>query len=443
MKTANRKSVAGAREGSPLEFFDYRKGVLHVDGSVSVADIVKRVGTPAYIYSAAAMLAPLRAIQSALTEVPHLICFAVKSNSNLHVLRLMADHGAGMDLVSSGELKRALKAGVSPSKIVFSGVGKTPAEMEEALRAGILSFNVESVPELEVLNKVATQVGLRASVALRFNPDVDAKTHPYISTGLKKNKFGLEKKEILEIADRLRKGKLPQISLRGLSIHIGSQILDLSPLRDSFVRLRKLVDQVESTLPNELEFVDLGGGLGITYDREKTLDLKSYAAAILKSFGPSSGLKRPLQVVLEPGRSIAGNAGILVTSVIFRKPRKTRDFLIVDAAMNDLMRPALYGSFHGITPVKKSLTTGTLRTTDIVGPVCESSDCFASGRKLSSRIQSGDELAILSAGAYGFSMSSSYNSRPRPPEVLVEDGEFRLIRSRETHEALMAPEENL
>jgi diaminopimelate decarboxylase len=278
---------------------------------------------------------------------------------------------------------------------------------------------------------------------LRFNPDVDANTHPYISTGLNKNKLGLEKKEILEIADRLRKGKLPQISLRGLSIHIGSQILDLSPLRDSFVRLRKLVDQVESILPNELQFVDLGGGLGITYDREKTLDLKSYAAAILKSFGPASGLKRPLQVVLEPGRSIAGNAGILVTSVIFRKPRKTRDFLIVDAAMNDLMRPALYGSFHGITPVKKSLTTGALRTTDIVGPVCESSDCFASGRKLSSRIQSGDELAILSAGAYGFSMSSSYNSRPRPPEVLVEDGAFRLIRSRETHEALTAPEENL
>jgi diaminopimelate decarboxylase len=278
---------------------------------------------------------------------------------------------------------------------------------------------------------------------LRFNPDVDAKTHPYISTGLKKNKFGLDKSEILDVVGRLKKKKLRSIVLRGISIHIGSQILELSPLEDSFVRLRRLVDQVEKLLPGELEFVDLGGGLGITYDRERPLPVSQYTDAIHRIFGESAGLKRPLRVLLEPGRSLVGNAGILVTEVLFRKVRKTRDFLIVDAAMNDLMRPALYGSFHGVMPLQKRNNQGEKRTTDIVGPVCESSDCFASGRKLSKRIQPGDHLVILSAGAYGFSMSSSYNTRPRPPEILVENGTFRLIRRREKHEDLLAAEENL
>jgi len=439
-KSNSKKPV---KKGHPTEYFDYVGDDLCVDGTLSIQKIIQKTGTPTYIYSAQAMLQPLRELQDALANLPHLICFAVKSNSNLHVLKLMAVAGAGMDLVSSGELKRALKAGVDPQKIVFSGVGKTRDEMREGIQAGILSFNVESIPELELLNEVARDLGVVAPVALRFNPDVDAKTHPYISTGLKKNKFGLDRSEILSVVENLKKKKLAFISLKGISIHIGSQILELSPLKDSFVRLRKLVDQIEKVLPGALEFVDLGGGIGITYDREKPLPIAKYAEAIQETFGEKAGLKRPLRIILEPGRSLVGNAGVLVTEVLFRKVRNSRDFLIVDAAMNDLMRPALYGSFHAVVPAQKKKSQGATRTTDIVGPVCESSDCFASGRKLSKRIQPGDHLAILSAGAYGFSMSSSYNTRPRPPEVLVENGTFRMIRRRETHEDLLAAEENL
>jgi diaminopimelate decarboxylase len=428
--------------GAMQDFF-YAEGSLHVGGALKVSDITATVGTPVYIYSADAMLRSLQELQSALKTLPHLICFAVKSNSNVHILKLLGQAGAGMDLVSSGELKRALHAGIPGERIVFSGVGKTAAEMEEALNAGVYSFNVESLPELELLDAVAARKGNVASVALRFNPDVDAKTHPYISTGLKKNKFGMERAEILAAVRRLKAGQLASLRLKGLSIHIGSQILSISPLRDSFVRLRKLVDQVEALLPGALEFVDLGGGLGINYKNEKPVAMKAYSKAILASFGPKSKLPRPLRILLEPGRSIAGNAGILVTQVLFRKPRKTRDFLIVDAAMNDLMRPALYGSFHKVVPLEKSLQRGIQRTTDLVGPVCESSDCFGSGRKLAAKISAGDQLAILSAGAYGFSMSSSYNTRPRVPEVLVEDGSFRIIRKRETFEALIEAEVNL
>ena len=423
--------------------FGYKDGSLTVDSTVRVADITEVAGTPVYIYSADAMLGALRELQAALKGIPSLVCFAVKANSNIHILKLLGDAGAGMDLVSSGELRRALLAGVPGERIVFSGVGKTAPEMEEALKAGIYSFNVESVPELELLNAVAARCSMKAHVALRFNPDVDAKTHPYISTGLKKNKFGLERPEVIGIVKRLKAGDLANIKLKGISIHIGSQILSISPLRDSFERLRKLIDQVEASLPGSLEFADLGGGLGITYKNEKPIAMKAYAKAIHDHFGPRSGLARPLRIVLEPGRSIAGNAGILVTEVLYRKTRKSRDFLIVDAAMNDLMRPALYGSFHDIIPLEKRLATGTMRTTDLVGPVCESSDCFGSGRKLSARIAPGDQLAILSAGAYGFSMSSSYNTRPRVAEVLVQDGSFRTIRKRETLEALLEAEVNV
>ena len=423
--------------------FGYKDGSLTVDSQVRVADIIEVTGTPVYIYSAAALLRSLRELQGALAGLPSLVCFAVKANSNIHILKLLGDAGAGMDLVSSGELRRAIHAGVPGERIVFSGVGKTAPEMEEALKAGIYSFNVESIPELELLNAVASRCSMKAPVALRFNPDVDAKTHPYISTGLKKNKFGLERPEVLSIVKRIKSGELPNIRLKGLSIHIGSQILSISPLRDSFERLRKLVDQVELLLPGSLEFADLGGGLGITYKNEKPIAMKAYTKAILDHFGPRSGLSRPLRIVLEPGRSIAGNAGILVTEVLYRKTRRSRDFLIVDAAMNDLMRPALYGSFHDIIPLDKRHCTGAMRTTDLVGPVCESSDCFGSGRKLSSRIAAGDQLAILSAGAYGFSMSSSYNTRPRVAEVLVQDGNFRTIRKRETLEALLEAEVNV
>jgi len=423
--------------------FGYEDGTLMVDGLIRVTDITEVTGTPVYIYSADAMLRSFRELQKALEGLPSLVCFAVKANSNIHILKLLGEAGAGMDLVSSGELRRAVTAGVSGDRIVFSGVGKTAPEMEEALKAGIHSFNVESIPELELLNAVAARCSMKAPVALRFNPDVDAKTHPYISTGLKKNKFGLERPEVLGVVRRIKAGGLPNIRLKGLSIHIGSQILSISPLRDSFERLRKLIDQVEILLPGSLEFADLGGGLGITYKNEKPLAMRAYSKAIMDHFGPRSGLSRPLRIVLEPGRSIAGNAGILVTEVLYRKTRRARDFLIVDAAMNDLMRPALYGSFHDIIPLEKRLTAGNMRTTDLVGPVCESSDCFGSGRKLSARIAPGDQLAILSAGAYGFSMSSSYNTRPRVAEVLVHDGNFRTIRKRETLDALLEAEVNV
>jgi diaminopimelate decarboxylase len=429
---------------APLDFFKYSAGELKVDG-VTLSQIAKKNGTPVYVYSAQAFLKPLQDLQRGLHGIDHLVCFAVKSNSNISILKMLGRAGAGMDLVSGGELFRVRKAGVPGERIVFSGVGKTEEEIEVALSNKIFSFNVESLPELRLINCVALRKKVRARVALRFNPDVNAKTHPYISTGLKKNKFGLNRKEIVAALPEI--SKMKAITVAGLSIHIGSQLLSLKPLEESFVRVKDLAREIEPKLHAPLEFFDLGGGVGISYDREKPKSpaIDDYCALIQKHFGPrAKDFPKDLKakkIVLEPGRLIAGNSGVLVSEVLFRKKRDTKDFLIIDAAMNDLLRPALYGSFHDMLPVKK--TGGSVRLTDIVGPVCETSDCFASDRKLPSKLDAGDFIAILSSGAYGFSMASNYNSRPRPPEVLVQNGRAKIIRKRETYQDLVRGEENV
>ncbi|MEO5969183.1 MAG: diaminopimelate decarboxylase [Bdellovibrionia bacterium] len=431
---------------TPLHYFNYQKGVLST-GGCSLTKIAEEVGTPAYVYSAEAFLTPLQEFRQGLQGVDHLICFAVKSNSNLAILKLLGDAGAGMDIVSGGELYRARQAGISDDKIVFSGIGKTAKEMASALQGktgSIYSFNIESIPELHTLNRVALSLKKKARVALRFNPDVNPKTHPYISTGLKENKFGLHKSEILKIVHTLK--ELPAIELRGISVHIGSQLLSLSPLKDSFQKLKALLLEIEPHLIIPLEFIDLGGGVGVCYKNERAPSVQKYCDLVQSFFGKTSKQQKPLRILLEPGRVIAANSGILLTEVIYRKERPRKDFLVVDAAMNDLMRPALYGSFHDIVPLQETKRKGKkgqlaeLRKTDLVGPVCESADCFGKNRLLPRSLQAGDRLAILSAGAYGFTMSSNYNSRPRPPEILVENGKYRVIREREQFEDLTARE---
>ncbi len=424
----------------PLEFFNYKKGIL-TSNHVSLCEIAEKMGTPVYVYSAEAFLNPFKTLQKGLSNLDHLICFALKSNSNIAILTLLGNAGAGMDLVSGGELFRANAAKIPADRIVFSGVGKTPAEMEKALHfqeKGIFSFNVESLNELFTLNQVALNANRKAQVALRFNPDVDAKTHPYISTGLKKNKFGMDRSEILKVIHQIN--DLHGITLKGISIHIGSQLLSLRPLDDSFLKLKKLIDEINFKLSTPLSFIDLGGGLGITYKNEQVPSVDQYCKLIQKHFGKKSNLKYPLKILVEPGRMLSGNSGVLLTRIQYRKTRKQKDFLILDAGMNDLIRPALYESYHEIVPVKKRPNRDRTKKTNLVGPVCESADCFSSGRPLSEKLKTGDLLAILSAGAYGFSMASNYNSRPRPAEVLIQNKEFRTIREREKDEDLIRGE---
>ncbi len=412
---------------------------------MSLEKIADATGTPVYVYSANAFLEPLRRLRAGLEGLDCLICFAVKSNSNLSILRMLNEAGAGMDIVSGGELFRAMQAGVHENKIVFSGVGKTPGEIAAALEhgEGIFSFNVESAAELETINAVAIQLGKTARVALRFNPDVNAKTHPYISTGLRKNKFGLDRREVLAALSGISKNPRHYrgITVRGIGIHIGSQLLSLSPLDDAFGRLRSLLEEIRKKTPNfQLEYVDLGGGVGIAYAQEKAPKIEKYCALVRKYFSPERLKPGPaLKILLEPGRLLSGNSGVLLTEVLYRKSRPAKDFLIVDAAMNDLLRPSLYGSHHEIAAVEKSKSQGATRKTDVVGPVCETGDSFGE-RKLSAKIGAGDLVAILSSGAYGFTMSSNYNSRPRPPEVLVRDGKFEIIRERESYQDLVRGE---
>jgi diaminopimelate decarboxylase len=421
---------------NPLEYFTYREGMLSAE-EVSLNEIAEKFGTPLYVYSKQAFLSPYREIARGLSGLDHLICFAVKANPNLSVLRLLAKEGAGMDLVSSGELKRALRAGATPEKIVFSGVGKSVTEIDEGLGYPLHSFNVESVAELRLISDRAKASGKRAPVALRFNPDVDPKTHPYISTGLKKNKFGLQRSEILAL---LKSHDFQGVTIAGLSIHIGSQILSLSPFADAFAKTKRMAAEVEGLTGEPLRFIDIGGGLGITYRNEKPPTIAAYTKLIQKNFGAKSDLRGRYRILLEPGRTIAGNSGVLVSRVIYRKARKNKDFVIVDAGMNDLVRPALYGSYHEVVPVAVERTKGRRRKCDIVGPVCESSDCFASDRYFPDRVDRGDLVAFLSAGAYGMSMASQYNSRPRPAEVLVDGAGYRLVRKRETFEELIQNE---
>ena len=411
-----------------MHHFHHKNGELYCE-DVLVSDVAREVGTPCYLYSYATLRQHFRAFDHAFARMEHLTCFSMKSNSNLAVLRLFAGEGAGMDIVSGGELYRALKAGVEPGKIVYSGVGKQAEEIEYALKSDILMFNVESAQEISKLDAVAGRVGKKAQIAIRVNPDVDPKTHPYISTGLKENKFGIDIKNVLEeykVAARMK-----NLKVSGVSCHIGSQLTQVNPFVDALTKLKGLIGELKEA-GILIDYLDLGGGLGVTYDREEPPHPDEYAAAILKELETAD-----LTLILEPGRVITGNAGIFLTKVIYTKPTPLKTFFIVDGAMNDFMRPSLYNAYHKILPVK--ITGGQVVTADIVGPICESGDFFAKGREVEA-FEPGDLLAVMSAGAYGFSMSSTYNSRPRACEVLVKGSRFYIIRARETFKDLVRGE---
>jgi diaminopimelate decarboxylase len=410
--------------------FEYRNGELFCE-EVPLKEIAKRVGTPSYIYSLHTLERHFRAFTDAFSPVPHIICFSVKSNGNIAIMKIFSRLGGGADIVSGGELYRALKAGINPKKIVFSGVGKTEKEMEEALRADILMFNCESPQEVRVLNEVAGRIGRRARIALRINPDIDPKTHPYISTGLKENKFGIDIARAVD--EYIYASGLENIDVVGLDCHIGSQLTEVEPFVESLERMLVLMERLKKE-GIVLRYLDLGGGLGITYDAEEPPHPSEYAEAIIAR---TKGLDCTL--ILEPGRVIVGNAGILLTKVLFTKEVQNKRFIIVDAGMNDLIRPSLYGSFHAIQPVDESKNYGELIEADLVGPICESGDFFAQMRRMP-KFERGDLLAIMSAGAYGFSMSSNYNARPRAAEVLVNGDKYYIIRARETYEWLIQGE---
>ena len=410
-----------------MNFLNYRGAHLHAE-DVPLHHIAEAVGTPCFVYSRAALVDAFTAYQHAFLQHSHLICYAVKANSNLAILNLLAQLGSGFDIVSEGELARVLAAGGDPGKVVFSGVGKTMRAMRAALDAGVLSFNVESESELDRLQRVAELMDKIAPVSLRVNPDVDAKTHAYISTGLKENKFGVAFEQARALYRKA--ASLSHLRVVGIDCHIGSQITELGPFRDAFARVLSLVDELARD-GIALEHIDLGGGLGIRYQEESPPSAGEFVRTVLESIGA-----RNTTVLLEPGRSLVGNAGLLLTKVEYLKPGTARNFAIVDAAMNDLIRPALYDAWHHIWPVQQR--TGETRDWEIVGPVCETGDFLGRDRALN--LREGDLLAILSAGAYGMSMSSNYNTRPRAAEVMVDGAERHLIRARERVEALYAGE---
>ncbi len=408
----------------------YRGRELFID-ELPLATLARRFGTPLYVYSHAAMLAALGAYQRALAGRDHLVCYAMKANPSLAVLQTFVQAGCGFDIVSGGELARVLAAGGDAAKVVFSGVGKTRAEMAQALHAGVMCFNVESEAELEVLSQVAVETGLPARISLRVNPDVDAGTHPYISTGLKGNKFGVAHERAL--AAYRRAAALPGIEVVGIDCHIGSQITEIGPYLAALDRVLDLVEAVEAAGIG-LHHLDLGGGLGITYTDEAPPAADALVAALLARIDARGHGQR--KIMFEPGRSLVGNAGVLLTEVLYLKPGETKNFCIVDAAMNDLMRPAMYQAWMGI--VACTLRDAVPQLVDVVGPVCESGDWL--GRDRSLAVQGGDVLAVLSAGAYGMSMASNYNSRSRAAEVMVAGGEAWLIREREPVESLFRHE---
>ncbi|TCK41871.1 diaminopimelate decarboxylase [Paraburkholderia sp. BL8N3] len=410
--------------------FSYADGILHVEG-VSAVSLAEQFGTPLYVYSRGALTEAYHAYADACDGRRATIHVAVKANSNLAVLNVFARLGAGFDIVSSGELARILAAGGKAENTVFSGVGKTSAEMREALDAGVKCFNVESIPELHALNEVAKAAGKRAPVSLRVNPDVDAKTHPYISTGLKSNKFGVAFDDAR--ATYAQAAAMSNLEVVGIDCHIGSQITEISPYLDAVDRLLDLVEQIE-TDGATIRHVDVGGGLGITYDDETPPDIGEFVRAVLGHIEKRGHAHR--EVYFEPGRSLVGNAGVLLTRVEYLKPGEEKNFAIVDAAMNDLARPAMYEAFHRIVPVVKS--DAKAQTYDVVGPVCESGDWLGRDRELA--VEPGDLLAICSAGAYGFVMSSNYNTRPRAAEVMVDRERARLVREREEVRQLFAGE---
>ena len=403
---------------TPTTHYPYRHGQLCCEG-VPLTKLADAVGTPAYVYSRAALLESYGAYDHAFKDVPHLVCYSIKANSNLAVIATLARAGAGADIVSGGELHRALRAGVSPKRIIFSGVGKTRDEMRDALKAEILLFNVESVGELRALDEVAREMGTRAPVALRVNPDVDPQTHRYIATGLKSAKFGIPYTQALTAYEEA--ARLPGLQVVGADMHIGSQLTKTSPLGDAVARVAALVKQLRER-QIEITTIDVGGGLGIRYHDETPPSHAEYAT-----------------VLLEPGRSIVGNAGALLTRVLYHKQTDAKTFVVVDAAMNDLVRPAFYDSYHAIVPVTEARAAAPVETADVVGPICESGDFFAKDRAMP-RPEEGDLLAVMSAGAYGMVMASNYNTRPRAPEVLVDGSRYTIVRRRETLEDLVAGE---
>jgi diaminopimelate decarboxylase len=409
------------------DYFHYQQDQLFAE-NVSLNDIAKRFGTPCYVYSRAALSDGYRQFAEAFKSREHLICYAVKANSNLAILNLFARLGAGFDIVSGGELQRVLAAGGAANKVVFSGVGKSEAEMRLALEAGILCFNVESSSELDRLNELAGNMGKVAPISLRVNPDVDAKTHPYISTGLKQNKFGVAYTEALALYRKA--AGMPHLRITGMDCHIGSQLTETSPFIAAAEKVLALVDQLTAA-GIVLEHLDLGGGLGIRYDDETPPSIAEYAKALLDAL---SG--RYEKIIVEPGRVLVGNAGVLLTRIEYLKHGEEKNFAIVDAAMNDLMRPALYDAYHAILPVQKR--TGVVREFEVVGPICETGDFIGHAREMA--VDKGDALAVMSAGAYGMSMSSNYNTRPRAAEVMVDGVEVHLVRERETVRQLYASE---
>lgn len=409
--------------------FQYKGGGYYVE-DVPIKEIADAVGTPCYVYSNSALEGDFDVFRDAFSDINPLICFSVKANSNLAVLKTFTNLKIGFDVVSGGELFRVLRVGGDPSKVVFSGVGKTEEEMKSAIEAGILFFNVESIEELQLLNNVAKGIGKKARIALRVNPDIDPKTHPYISTGLKKSKFGIEIGKAVDVYKEA--ARMEGIEVVGIDAHIGSQIFQLDPFVESLKKLIELGDALGKEEIN-VQYVDLGGGLGITYEEsEMPPHPKEYADVIKREISGT-----PYKLVLEPGRALVGNAGILLTTVLYVKKGASKKFVVVDAAMNDLVRPAFYDSYHEIVTADESL--GDEEVVDVVGPVCESGDFFAKDRGLP-KVKRGDLLAILSAGAYGFAMSSNYNTRPRAPEVMVRGEEFFVVRGRETYEDLIRGE---
>ncbi|HLG97306.1 MAG TPA: diaminopimelate decarboxylase [Bryobacteraceae bacterium] len=408
---------------------EYRDHTLYLE-DVPLADVAQREGTPCYVYSREAIEQRFHAYDRGFGDIPHTVCYAVKANANLSILRLLAEAGAGFDIVSGGELFRVLKAGGDPSRAIFSGVGKTAQEIDYALEHNIRSFNCESEPELALIDSLASRRQVKVRIAVRVNPDVDAATHPYISTGLRKHKFGIDIAEAEAVYERAE--SLGNLVPEGVSCHIGSQITDLEPMLDVFEKMIALVERLRARgLP--IRTLDLGGGLGVRYKPEdKALCIPEFIQAMCAKVAGHG-----LEILIEPGRSIVAEAGVLLTRVLYRKTNGEREFVIVDAAMNDLIRPALYHAHHEILPLRES-KSGAI-TADVVGPVCESGDFLARGRNMAN-VMPGDLLAICTAGAYGFVAASNYNARPRPPEILIEADRYRVIRRRETYDDLIRGE---
>ena len=411
-----------------MDSFEYRNGRLHCE-EVALKKVAERFGTPVYVYSRDAIERAYLDYAQALEGRDALVCYAVKANSNLAVLNILARLGAGFDIVSLGELERVLKAGGLPEKIVFSGVGKQAHEIKRALAVGIRCFNIESEAELERVNQVAGECGKIADISFRVNPDVDAGTHPYISTGLKDNKFGIAISEAERIYGHA--ASLPHVNVVGMDCHIGSQLTEIAPFMDALDRLLRLIDQL-ATQGIQIHHLDLGGGLGVCYTDETPPTPQAYIAAVLEKLGD-----RPLGLIFEPGRSIVANAGVMLTQVEFLKCTDHKNFAIIDGAMNDLIRPSLYSAYQDIIPVELR-EEGEVKAYDLVGPVCETGDFLGKNRELN--LQAGDLLAVCSAGAYGFVMSSNYNTRPRVAEVMIDDGEMFAVRARETVADLMRGE---